>query len=187
MNHIPLASNQLADAVRSAFYALQKRRPVFSDEKDFQRELSCEMKKAGLAGVTLEEPVRLEALGNCRIDIFAEGVAVELKYKPKAFCVRIGDQVFSRERDDDPVFGKGKIDEIEEDLVKVALLMANKVEVGFVILLINRPFAGGAESNLRSLLHKYCACPEEGIWSNVKEVDGNDLVTRYFLVEVCKP
>ena len=188
MNRTPLASNQLADVVRSAFYALQKRRPVFSDEKDFQRELSCEMKKAGLAGVTLEEPVRLKALGNCRIDIFAEGVAVELKYKPRAFRAKIDDKIFSRARKDDPVFDETKFEEVVLDLAKILqLLKEDKIKVGFVILLTSRPFKDGVESDLRATLRRIHGHQKKGIWSDIKEVSGNNLVTRYFLVEVRKP
>ena len=140
MNRTPLASNQFAATVRGALCALKSRcvekNEVFPSEKHFQFELAVALRCAGMVNVEMESP-QDEILGpKKKVDILADGVALELKY----FTTPDFRAVWNGEDFEAPGTPRLRSDQYNfwKDVWRVERLLAHrKAKIGFVVCLSN--------------------------------------------------
>ena len=142
MNQNSQTADDLAKAVQGALETLQKRRPIFHSEGDFQHEFASDLADQGLARIRVQWPFKISGSENKRkkwADIVADGIVIELKYKVGAHMLEFEGEEFSSTRDENA----NAVDRREfwEDVWRIDQLVnssSRKFLCGFAILLTNR-------------------------------------------------
>ena len=192
MNPNPQTPDELAAAVRDALKSLQKRRPIFHSEADLQLALFRTMTHSGaFSRVVMEHP--FSSLPRKRgVDIYADGVALELKEKSGECVVEWKGELLKGELF--TLRGRNKftskVKESQQAIERVARVVGNEsdVKIGFAVILTSRTFHD-AESNLLANLDLPDNCDrkfEESVWSEIPLENGRKYVTKCFIVEIRK-
>ena len=114
---------------------LSQQRPIFYSEKDFQYEVGWEMRNHGVKKICMERTVKLGE-ESARVDIFAEGIAVELKYPRAELEVSYNSEDFTLTGDRNVIKGFYRF---WEDVWRIErLIKQNEIKIGYATLLSNR-------------------------------------------------
>ncbi len=131
---MPLTRVMLEQALQS----LERRRPIFHSEADFQHELAIELFKKYSLNIRLEKPFRVDENQKFEIDIIvSDGLSkygIELKYKTTDVEANVGDETFMiKEHSATPL---ARYDFLK-DLSRLEILKNSEIEAGFAIFLTN--------------------------------------------------
>ncbi|MCA0757028.1 hypothetical protein KP806_18360 [Paenibacillus sp. N4] len=125
--------------IQAVLQALANKRPIFHNEADFQHALAWELRELYQYEIRLERRIELNNGQRTYIDVLAEKngqkVAIELKYKMKAFQCNVGDEEFS-------LLNQGAHDigryDILKDLQRLEAIVGNELAAeGYLVLLTN--------------------------------------------------
>ena len=155
MNPKPQTTEDLAQAVLNSLRALKDGpRPIFHLEPDFQHELANKLADAGLQRIRIGFPVVFDG-SRKQLDIVADGVVVELKYKPgkastNPLTVKVddeGDEKFDFVRGLE--MDKNDRAEFLMDVWRIEKRMRqdSSIKCGFAVLLTNRERAWTGPKN----------------------------------------
>ena len=117
---------------------LAEQRPIFHSERDFQYEVGWAMRSRGVKNIRMERPVP-KILGKAwaRVDIFADDMAVELKYPKANLKTTHHGECFSLLGV--PYVNRG-VYWFWQDVWRIEqLIKHDKIQRGYAILLSNRP------------------------------------------------
>ena len=182
---IPQTPDELAAAVRAALNALKERRPVFHSEADFQLELFHEMTRGGIFSRVMMER-HFAAIPRKRVDIVADGIALELKEKSGDYFGELEGEWFNLRGDRN--FTPENLKSAQGDIRKLAKLIVGDpgVGIGFVVILTSRNFPDAERKLLDADFPDNCEIrmADAGVWSDIPKESGGVFRTRYFLVEI---
>ena len=199
MNPNPQTPDELAKAVRGALESLKQHRPIFHSECDLQLALFRTMMHSGaFSRVVMEHPFPSLLRGNSpqgkrSVDIYADGVVLELKEKSRECVVKWKGELLKGELF--TLRGKSSftsnVKKSQRDIERVACVVGNEsdVKIGFVVILTSRTFHDAENSLLANLdLPDNCVCQfkKEDVWSEIPLENGRKYVTKYFVVEIRK-
>ncbi len=117
---------------------LSQARPCFHSEEKFQRAVYQAMRGCGVKKLEMEKTVP-EILGKerARVDIFGDGLAVELKYPTASFTTSCNGENFTLTNVRNAITGFYRF---WKDVWRIeTLIKHNEIKSGYVILLSNRP------------------------------------------------
>ena len=182
MNPTPQTPDELAKSVRDALESLKQRRPIFHSEADLQLALFRTMTHSGaFSRVVMEQP--FSALSErCRGDIYANGVALELKEKSRKCEIEWEGELFNLRGGSS--FGDSKVAESREAIERIVRVVDNEseVKIGFIVILTSRKLTQAREDDLLSGFHDNVRL-EKFEWSALED-NGAPYKTNCLIVEV---
>ena len=188
MNPTPQTPDELAKAVRDALESLKQRRPIFHSEADLQLALFRTMTHGGaFSRVVMEQPFSaLSEKGKkgkeCRVDIYANGVALELKEKSRKCEIEWEGELFNLCGGSS--FDGSKVTESKKAVERIVRVVDNEpeVKIGFAVILTSRELTQAREDDLLSGFHDNARL-EKFEWSTLED-NRTPYETNCLLVEV---